>query len=183
MDKYRFFWEQQVNMPATRGEKEKESPKEGEKTTFTAAESAGMVEYIKELETRLKEADHQQKLKAKAVPQPPPQAAKTTTVKLPDFWSSDVALWFKQCEAVFASAGITGEEHKFNAIVGKLPPAVAVSCRSLLMEIDPAYDEDPYKRLRKHMLLCFGRTDWQLAFALIDAPGLGDRRPTQMLRT
>jgi hypothetical protein len=191
MDKYKFFWEPGYNMPATRQDKEKEKEKgvqaEGGEKTISAEEAEGMARYIIELENRLKEAELQEKQRAEqrakpTPPQPQQQAVKSTTVKLPDFWSSDVALWFKQCEAVFASAGIVEQEHKFNAIVGKLPPAVAVSCRSLLMEIDPAYDEDPYKRLRAHMLLCFGRTDWQLAFALMDSPSLGDRRPSQMLQ-
>src|SRR5450830_677242 len=153
------------------------------------AEKEQMEQYIRELEGRLTEAEQtiiqdksiaQQQLRqavGQAVARPPKQ----TAVKLPEFWADDVALWFRQCEAVFASNDLDEEKQMFNAIVGRLPPSVAVSCRSLLMDIDPS-ERTPYTKLRTHLTRCFGRTDWQLAFAILDAPGLGDRRPSQMLQ-
>jgi hypothetical protein len=152
-------------------------------------EKVQMEQYIQELEFQLDAAkltiaqdknSLQELLKqspALAVPRPLRPAA----VKLPEFWADDVALWFRQCEAIFTSNEIDDEKQMFNAIVGRLPPSVAVSCRSLLMEIDPSV-QTPYTMLKRHLNKCFGRTDWQLAFAIMDAPSLGDRRPSQMLQ-
>ena len=148
-----------------------------------------MEQYIMDLEHQLKAATltiaqdkgAMQQLLRQATDQAVARPLKPAAVKLPEFWADDVALWFRQCEAVFASNGMDDEKQMFNAIVGRLPPSVAVSCRSLLMDIDPS-ESHPYKKLKTHLTRCFGRTDWQLAFAILDAPGLGDRRPSQMLQ-
>jgi hypothetical protein len=152
-------------------------------------EKEQMEQYILNLENQLKEAELTiaqdkssiQELLKKSPALAAPRTLRPAAVKLPEFWADDVSLWFRQCEAIFTSNDIDDEKQMFNSIVGRLPPSVAVSCRSLLMEIDPTV-RTPYTMLKTHLTKCFGRTDWQLAFAIMDAPSLGDRRPSQMLQ-
>ncbi|OBQ31998.1 MAG: hypothetical protein AN484_28405, partial [Aphanizomenon flos-aquae WA102] len=75
-------------------------PKEGAKAAGSAEQTAAdMKSYIQELENKLKALN----------PAEEGRHGKPPTAKLPDFWSGDVALWFKQCEAVFANAGMVLE--------------------------------------------------------------------------
>ena len=57
----------------------------------------------------------------------------------------------------------------------------SLSCRSLLLSIKY---EDPecYNKLKAHLVRSFGRSEWQMGYALLDMPGLGDRRPSQLLQ-
>ena len=41
-------------------------------------------------------------------------------VKLPSFWSDKPAIWFSLAEARFRTYGITGEQAKFDQLVGSL---------------------------------------------------------------
>jgi len=119
--------------------------------------------------------------------QPPPPyevaqfVAAVSKVDLPSFWEADPVLWFRQCESAFRRAGTVSSGVKFDHVVGKLPNAVSLSCRSLLLDIN-FEDKDAYERLKAHLCRSYGKTKWQLGYALLDSPGLGDRRPSQMLQ-
>ena len=41
-------------------------------------------------------------------------------IKLPSFWSDKPASWFSLAEARFRTYGVTGEQAKFNQLVGSL---------------------------------------------------------------
>ncbi len=58
-------------------------------------------------------------------------------VKLPDFWTSDPVMWFRQAEACFRRSNITVSGTKFDHVLMKLPEAVVISVRSLINEIQP----------------------------------------------
>jgi hypothetical protein len=58
--------------------------------------------------------------------------AAVSKVDIPSFW----VLWFLQCESAFRHANTTSSGVKFDHIVGKLPNAVSLSCRSLLLSIN-----------------------------------------------
>ena len=142
-------------------------------------------EAILELEAQLA-ASRREIERLGAVPQDERDAAAAliaavTPVKLPDFWVKDPVLWFRQCESAFRRSSISSSGVKFDHVVMKLPHEVSLSCRSLLLSIK-FEDKDAYERLRDHLCRCFGQTKWQLAFSLLDAPQLGDRRPTQLLQ-
>jgi hypothetical protein len=107
--------------------------------------------------------------------------AAVSKVDIPSFWEADPVLWFRQCELAFRRANTTSSGVKFDHIVGKLPNAVSLSCRSLLLSIN-FEDKDAYERLKAHLCKNFGKSKWQMGYALLDSPGLGDRRPTQLLQ-
>ena len=107
--------------------------------------------------------------------------AAVSKVDIPSFWEADPVLWFRQCESAFRRANTTSSGVKFDHIVGKLPNAVSLSCRSLLLSIN-FEDKDAYERLKAHLCKNFGKSKWQMGYALLDSPGLGDRRPTQLLQ-
>jgi hypothetical protein len=107
--------------------------------------------------------------------------AAVSKVDIPSFWEADPVLWFRQCESAFRRAGTTSSGVKFDHIVGKLPNAVSLSCRSLLLSIN-FEDKDAYERLKTHLCKNYGKSKWQLGYALLDSPGLGDRRPSQLLQ-
>jgi len=95
--------------------------------------------------------------------------------------AADPVLWFRQCESAFRRSGTVSSGVKFDHIVGKLPNAVSLSCRSLLLSIN-FEDKDAYERLKAHLCKNFGKSKWQMGFSLLDSPGLGDRRPSQLLQ-
>jgi hypothetical protein len=54
-------------------------------------------------------------------------------VKIPDFTSSDLELWFAMVEGSFTSAGVTIDSTKFGYVVGALPPKYAVEVKDIIM--------------------------------------------------
>jgi hypothetical protein len=66
-------------------------------------------------------------------------------------------------------------------VVGKLPNAVSLSCRSLLLSIN-FEDKDAYERLKDHLCRNYSKSKWQQGYSLLDHPTLGDRRPSQLLQ-
>jgi len=104
-------------------------------------------------------------------------------VKLPEFWVKDPAMWFSQAEAQFRRARINREMTKYDHVLTKLPEAVIMSVRSLISNIEatPDLEGESYQMLKTALLEAYGKTKWQMAFALLDHPDLGDRRPSVMM--
>ena len=107
--------------------------------------------------------------------------AAVSKVDLPTFWEADPVLWFRQCESAFRRSGKLSSGVKFDHVVGKLPNSVSLSCRSLLLSIE-FEDKDAYERLKEHLCKNYSKSKWQQGYALLDHPGLGDRRPSQLLQ-
>jgi hypothetical protein len=65
----------------------------------------------------------------------------------------------------------------------KLPETVIMAIRSLIqtIEADPTLADTSYQLLKTALLCSFGKTKWQMAYALLDHPDLGDRRPSVMM--
>ena len=104
-------------------------------------------------------------------------------VKLPDFWVKDPKMWFSQAEAQFRRARITAAATMYDYVLMKLPEDVVMSVRALISEIeaDPFKQENSYQLLKDALLGSYGKTKWQMAYALLDHPDLGDRRPSAMM--
>ena len=104
-------------------------------------------------------------------------------VKLPDFWVKDPKMWFAQAEAQFRRARVTAETTMYDYILMKLPQDVVMSVRSLVsaIEADPVKQETSYTLMKEALLGSYGMTKWQMAYALLDHPDLGDRRPSAMM--
>ncbi len=109
-----------------------------------------------------------------------PAAVNTLAVKLPEFWVQDPDVWFYQAECSFRRARITASHTKYEHVVMRLPEAVSVSVRSLLLSITED-SVDPYQQLKDRLTARFGKTRWQRAFELLDHPDIGDRRPSRMM--
>jgi len=144
------------------------------------------LEELSELRARLAEAEHELERATRRSNEEPPEGVKefiaaVSKVDLPAFWEADPVLWFRQCESAFRRSGTVSSGVKFDHVVCKLPNAVSLSCRSLLLAINPE-DKDGYERLKAHLCKAYGKTKWQLGYALLDAPGIGDRRPSQLLQ-
>jgi hypothetical protein len=99
-------------------------------------------------------------------------------VKLPDFWVKDPKMWFSQAEAQFRRARITAETTMYDYILMKLLEDVVMSVRSLVsvIEADPVKQEESYTLMKEALLGSYGKTKWQMVYALLDHPELGDRR-------
>ena len=104
-------------------------------------------------------------------------------VKLPDFWIKDPKMWFAQAEAQFRRSRITAETTMYDYILMKLPQDVVMSVRALVsaIEADPVKQETSYTLMKEALLGSYGMTKWQMAYALLDHPDLGDRRPSAMM--
>jgi hypothetical protein len=112
--------------------------------------------------------------------QQPPAAVSAVAVKLPEFWTSDPVMWFRQAEACFRRSNITTSSTMYDHVLMKLPEAVVISVRSLINEIQPGAN-DAYERLKERLTDSYAKTRWQQAFALIKHPDLGDRRPSALM--
>jgi len=110
-----------------------------------------------------------------------PAAVNNVAVKLPEFWVADPDMWFMQAEAAFRTARINQSRTKFDHVLMRLPAAVSTSLRSTITAAVNEEVEDPYERLRTKLLATYGKTRWQRAFALLDHPDLGDRRPSALM--
>jgi HEPN domain-containing protein len=104
-------------------------------------------------------------------------------VKLPEFWVKDPKMWFSQAEAQFRRARVTQETTMYDYVLMKLPQDVVMSVRALIsaIEADPVKQEASYTLLKEALMGSFGMTKWQMAYALLDHPDLGDRRPSAMM--
>ncbi len=111
---------------------------------------------------------------------PAPAQVSTVAVKLPEFWVADPDMWFFQAEAAFRHARITASQTKFDHVVMRLPETVSIALRSLLLSVNDD-TVDPYGMLKEKLVTTYGKTKWQRAFALLDHPDLGDRRPSSMM--
>jgi hypothetical protein len=71
----------------------------------------------------------------------------------------------------------------YDYILMKLPEDVVMSVRALVsaIEADPVKQEQSYTLMKEALLGSYGKTKWQMAYALLDHPELGDRRPSAMM--
>ena len=111
---------------------------------------------------------------------PAPAQVNNVAIKLPDFWVADPDVWFYQAEAAFRNGRIVTSRTKYDHVVMRLPEAVSIAMRSLLLSVN-ADTADPYELLRTKLTTTYGKTRWQRAFSLLDHPDLGDRRPSAMM--
>lgn len=107
-------------------------------------------------------------------------AVDSVSVKLPPFWPADTSLWFRQVESQFRVKGITVQQTKFDYVVMTLSPEIAYLVRDLIA--DPP-DDNPYDELKKQLVKRTTTSTRQRVHQLLDAEGLGDRKPTDVLRT
>ncbi|XP_064485906.1 uncharacterized protein LOC135398431 [Ornithodoros turicata] len=110
-------------------------------------------------------------------------AASSTSRKLrrfPPFWHRNPAIWFIQAETQFQLAGISQQLTMYRHIVAALPPEVAMEVADVLQAPPP---RDQYSRLKTAILDGTTLTERKRLRQLLNTEELGDRRPSQLLRS
>ncbi|XP_064479140.1 uncharacterized protein LOC135392354 [Ornithodoros turicata] len=108
-----------------------------------------------------------------------PSTVQHLAVRLPSFWPENPQVWFLQVECQFALAGITNQTTKYRHVVSVLPQDVAAQLVDLLAT-PPT--QNPYDTLRTATLDRTTASERQRLQQLLTTEGLGDRRPSQLLR-
>jgi hypothetical protein len=109
------------------------------------------------------------------------QHVAAVSVKMPEFWTDCPSRWFNRLESQFRLANVTRSSTKFDHTVAYLPVHVSMSVAHILDNVDPTA-ADSYDRLKAALCKGFTRSRWELAFELHSSPGLGDRKPTELMR-
>lgn len=108
-----------------------------------------------------------------------PPAIGAVSIKLPPFWTTRPEVWFAQCEAQFVTRNITSQLTKFYYVVAALDTSTAAEVESLILNPPVAH---PYDQLKADLIKAFGRTQEDKDMALLNLTGLGDRKPSALLR-
>ncbi|GFQ74894.1 transposon Tf2-9 polyprotein [Trichonephila clavata] len=109
--------------------------------------------------------------------------AEITAVKILPYNFSDPQLWFFTCERTFALGvpkAITDTCTKFKYIVSNLPPEAAAIVRDLIITPD---ETDPYGAIKAQLIQRTGESSQQEIRKLLTGEELGDRKPSELLRT
>ena len=110
-----------------------------------------------------------------------PAAVSSVSIKLPPFWTTRPEVWFGQVEAQFAtrSPAITVDLTKFNYVVAALDNVTAGEVEAIILS--PPTD-DKYGALKTALISAFGKTQASKDMELLSLSGLGDRKPSSLLR-
>ena len=100
------------------------------------------------------------------------------TVKLPEFWPTQAALWFIRADAEFDQKSITTEKTKHSYVVSSLPVEVAARVKDALISPD---DTEPYTALRKRLMDTYTLNDYQRGVALLHMPDRPSDTSTALL--
>lgn len=101
------------------------------------------------------------------------------SLRLPEFWPEDPELWFTRVEAQFALRNISSDETKFNYVIATLDNNAASEVKSILIN-PPSHQK--YSTIKSALLTAFGKSQLQKDAELLSISGLGDRKPTALLR-
>ena len=107
----------------------------------------------------------------------PLHAVHAAAVKIPQFTPTDPEWFFAFCEAQFRLKGVTGDDTKYDYIVTNLPADVASRVLSTLK--DPPAD-GKFETIKRRLLKEYTLSTAERAAVLLDLPGLGDMRPSQL---
>ena len=120
-------------------------------------------------------------LALRAVPKDDPPIVHAVSLKLPAFWLSRPAVWFVPVEAQFATRQppITEDLTKYNYVVVALDNVAAGEVEALILT-PPATVK--YSALKAALIKAFGKTQTQKDNELLSLSGLGDRKPSALLR-
>jgi hypothetical protein len=86
-------------------------------------------------------------------------------------------MWFSKAEAQFRRTRITAETNMYDYVLMKLPEDVVMSVWALVsaIEADLVKQEGSYTFMKEALMGSYGKTKWQMAYALLD------RRPPMMM--
>ena len=101
------------------------------------------------------------------------------SLKLPEFWTTSPEVWFARVEAQFGTKNISTDQTKYDYVVSALDVKTAEEVQDVL--VNPP-DANKYSVLKRALLKAFGKSQAQRDYELLNLNGLGDRRPTALLR-
>ena len=101
------------------------------------------------------------------------------SVKLPEFWATSPEIWFARIEAQFSIKNITQDTTKYDYVVSALDFKTAEEVHDVL--VNPP-QTDKYHSLKCALIKAFGKSQTQRDYELLNLNGLGDRKPTALLR-
>lgn len=101
------------------------------------------------------------------------------SVKVPPFWKTNPALWFKQVESQFITAGISSDATKFHTIVGSIEANVLNEVSDIIL--NPP-EINMYDALKTRLQERFMDSEEKRLKKLLRDMELGDRKPSAMLR-
>ena len=104
-------------------------------------------------------------------------AVSAVSVKLPAFLPTNPRWYFMFAESQFRLKNVTADETRFDYVACSLPAEVASRVMSVL---DSPPDTGKYDALKQRLLKEYTLTDTERAATLLDLPGLGDFKPSQL---
>lgn len=102
----------------------------------------------------------------------------SVSLKLPQFWADGAKIWFQQAESQFAIRNITAQQTKYHHVVAALPGEIAVKLQDFFENVP---EENQYTVLKSRLLKKFSYTDLEKAEMVRSMPGLGDRKPSDLM--
>ena len=109
----------------------------------------------------------------------PTHSISAVSLKLPEFWTRSPEVWFAKIEAQFNTRQISSDQTKYDYVLASLEVGVAEEIQSILL--NPP-DSDKYISIKKALLKTYGKSQAERDTELLNLNGLGDRRPTALLR-
>ncbi|GFS03712.1 retrovirus-related Pol polyprotein [Elysia marginata] len=101
------------------------------------------------------------------------------SIKLPEFWTTSPEVWFARVEAQFGTKTITTDHTKYDYFVSALDVKTTEEVQEVL--VNPP-DTNKYITIKTALLKAFGKSHGQRDSELLNLNGLGDRKPTALLR-
>ena len=111
--------------------------------------------------------------------QPNQQSVQAVSLKLPEFWPDDPEVWFARVEAQFATRGIQQDATRFDYIVSTLDNSTASEVKAVVLHPP---NENKYDAIKCALLAAFSKSQAQKDAELLSLSGLGDRKPSALLR-
>ena len=108
-----------------------------------------------------------------------PGGIEAVSIKLPDFWHRAPEVWFARVEAQFGTKKITEDQTKFDYVVSALDMVAAEEIQAILL--NPP-EENKYPAIKQILVKTYGKTQAEKDAELLNLNGLGDKRPTALLR-
>lgn len=107
------------------------------------------------------------------------QIVNATSIKLPEFWTKSPSVWFARIEAQFSTRNITQDRTKYDYVVSALDANTAEEIQHILLS-PPTTGK--YEALKDVLIKTFGKSQYEKDAELLNINGLGDRRPSALLR-
>lgn len=110
---------------------------------------------------------------------PDPGQVNRIALKLPQFWRSNIQLWFAQVEAAFILSGITVDETKYASLVASIDADTLTHVSDIIFR-PPT--ERKYETLKERLISEFAESENRRVRRLLSELQLGDSKPSFLLR-